>query len=135
MSGFFIFCSMKPVLFILLLFFSSASLAQHVKEYRRKNRLIVLVTVEENNPKNNQQLKVLQENKLQLQERDIVILQRKPNSKDLTDFSLEKDFEGVLLIGKDGGIKLREPFLVSPQTIFDLVDAMPMRRAEMRKKN
>ena len=43
------------------------------------------------------------------------------------------DFQGVLLIGKDGGIKLRKPFPVKPSTLFETIDGMPMRKAEMRK--
>ncbi len=40
----------------------------------------------------------------------------------------------VVLIGKDGGVKLRSRSLVSPQEIFRTVDAMPMRRQEMRRR-
>ncbi|MEL7492206.1 MAG: DUF4174 domain-containing protein [Pseudomonadota bacterium] len=36
-----------------------------------------------------------------------------------------------LLIGKDGGVKLRETAPVPAQDIFDLIDAMPMRASEM----
>lgn len=39
--------------------------------------------------------------------------------------------ERVLLIGKDGGIKSRESSL-NLDAIFDRIDAMPMRRREMR---
>lgn len=38
----------------------------------------------------------------------------------------------VVLIGKDGGEKLRRTAVVAPEELFALVDAMPMRRAEMR---
>ena len=41
-------------------------------------------------------------------------------------------YTGMILIGKDGGIKLQEPFVVEPQRIFNLIDSMPMRRAEMK---
>ncbi|MEL6924711.1 MAG: DUF4174 domain-containing protein [Bacteroidota bacterium] len=41
----------------------------------------------------------------------------------------------VLLIGKDGGEKLRQSDILAPQRLFDTIDAMPMRRAEMRRKN
>lgn len=64
----------------------------------------------------------------------MLLLNRQSKSPDLAGFSLATNFEGVLLIGKDGGIKLKKPFIVKPQTIFDLVDSMPMRRAEMRSK-
>ncbi len=41
----------------------------------------------------------------------------------------------VILIGKDGGIKFRSDTFVHPKQVFDLVDTMPMRRAEMRRNN
>ncbi len=41
----------------------------------------------------------------------------------------------VILIGKDGGVKLVQEERVSLQAIFDLIDTMPMRRREMRQKD
>ncbi len=40
----------------------------------------------------------------------------------------------VILIGKDGGVKLVQDERVSLQAIFDLIDTMPMRRREMQPK-
>jgi hypothetical protein len=40
----------------------------------------------------------------------------------------------VVLIGKDGGEKLRRAIPLSPEELFAVVDAMPMRRAEMRER-
>jgi len=40
----------------------------------------------------------------------------------------------VVLIGKDGGVKLRSSQPVSTQEIFARIDAMPMRRSEMRRE-
>ncbi|HEX8657453.1 MAG TPA: DUF4174 domain-containing protein [Hymenobacter sp.] len=39
----------------------------------------------------------------------------------------------AVLIGKDGGVKLRSAQPIAPQTLFDTVDQMPMRRAEMQR--
>jgi hypothetical protein len=39
----------------------------------------------------------------------------------------------VLLVGKDGGVKLRSPGPVAAQELFALIDTMPMRRQEMRR--
>lgn len=39
----------------------------------------------------------------------------------------------VLLIGKDGGVKLREHAPVGPKRIHALIDSMPMRQEEMRR--
>ena len=44
------------------------------------------------------------------------------------------DFE-VILIGKDGGIKQRQNQLLTSQKLFAIIDAMPMRRNEIRQKN
>ena len=41
----------------------------------------------------------------------------------------------VILIGKDGGLKLVQEDRANLQTIFDLIDTMPMRRREMREKD
>ena len=40
----------------------------------------------------------------------------------------------LILIGKDGTVKLRSNHPVSTSNIFGLIDAMPMRQEEMRKK-
>ena len=37
----------------------------------------------------------------------------------------------VILIGKDGGIKLRQQRPISSEALFGLIDAMPMRQQEM----
>ena len=38
----------------------------------------------------------------------------------------------MLLIGKDGGVKLRSAHPIPPEALFQTVDAMPMRRSEVR---
>jgi hypothetical protein len=40
----------------------------------------------------------------------------------------------ALLIGKDGGVKLRSAEPVAPAEIYRLIDAMPMRREEIHRK-
>ncbi len=40
----------------------------------------------------------------------------------------------VVLIGKDGGEKFREPNKVDMAEIFSLIDSMPMRQREMRER-
>ena len=109
---------------------SLSSFGQDLSEYRWKNRLIILVA-RKTNP---EQLKLLKETEKQLRERDILVLEKTPNNKDLKPLGITNNFEGILLIGKDGGIKLQRPFVVEPQVIFDLVDSMPMRKSEIRRK-
>ena len=49
-------------------------------------------------------------------------------------FSVKQGAFTVVLIGKDGGEKLRREKSVTLGEIFDLIDTMPMRRREMRVK-
>lgn len=46
--------------------------------------------------------------------------------------SNEKKFE-VILVGLDGGIKLRQDQPATTDKIFSLIDSMPMRQHEMRQ--
>ncbi len=39
----------------------------------------------------------------------------------------------AVLVGKDGGAKLTSPEPIPPQRLFSTIDAMPMRRDEMRR--
>ena len=49
-------------------------------------------------------------------------------------FDLAPGVFQVLLIGKDGGEKLRSATPVDAGTLFPLIDAMPMRRSEMQRR-
>lgn len=40
----------------------------------------------------------------------------------------------LVLVGKDGGVKLTSRSVVSRERLFALIDAMPMRRDEMRRR-
>ncbi len=48
-------------------------------------------------------------------------------------FDVETEGFTVILVGKDGTEKRRETEPVSMASIFDTIDAMPMRRAEMKR--
>lgn len=49
-----------------------------------------------------------------------------------TYFGVAADQFALRLVGKDTGVKLSADAPVAPSTLFGLVDAMPMRRREMR---
>ncbi|MEO1019351.1 MAG: DUF4174 domain-containing protein, partial [Pseudomonadota bacterium] len=58
------------------------------------------------------------------------------SAADLRDaFGVENSDFRVLLIGKDGGVKLRSNEWVSAHEVFALIDTMPMRRREMQGQN
>ncbi len=110
--------------------------AQNLEDYRWHNRVVVLVHIDHKSGAFRQQQQALDAHKNDLEERDMIVLAPKPGDKRklLTQLGVPSAFEGVLLIGKDGGIKLQESFPVHLETLFTVVDAMPMRRAEIKRK-
>ena len=46
----------------------------------------------------------------------------------------DKEKFEVILIGLDGGIKLRQAEFLTKEALFNIVDAMPMRRNELSRK-
>lgn len=65
-----------------------------------------------------------------LRARDVVILTEGPGAGPLR----ERSGQGfmVMLIGKDGGVKLTQSSMVDPGEIIALIDTMPMRQREAR---
>jgi hypothetical protein len=60
-----------------------------------------------------------------LSEKEVAYLQSKYPAKDRNRF---------LLVGKDGGVKLDKYDKLSILEVYQLIDQMPMRRSEMRRK-
>ena len=50
-------------------------------------------------------------------------------------FGIGGETFAVVLVGKDGGEKFRSTEPVEPEDLFDRIDAMPMRRREVREKD
>lgn len=124
-----------------------SSNAQSLNDYQWKNRILILVDATPETDALESQLDELTSDKKALEERDLIIFRVTPDavydsdgspsqlkSKKIYDeFNLDSDFAGTVLVGKDGGSKQEELFEVSARKIFDLIDGMPMRRAEMRE--
>jgi hypothetical protein len=47
-------------------------------------------------------------------------------------FKISKDDFAVVLIGKDGGEKYRKNAILTNEELFAIIDAMPMRKTEMK---
>lgn len=115
--------------------------AQSLEEYRWENRLIFIMNPDMDKDGGHPQLKAFDDHATEMEERDIrIFIIQKNKVFDLDGRSVEwtgktirdPHFKGVVLIGKDGGIKLEKPFIVTAREFFDLIDSMPMRRAEMK---
>ena len=52
-----------------------------------------------------------------------------------THFAIPSNTFSLILVGKDGGIKLKREDRVDLSDVFGLIDSMPMRQREMQQKN
>ena len=110
---------------------------------RWQRRVVLVYAHERNNPDLLAQQQWLAQQRAGLNERDfeqIVVIGAELSAVDRQylwggDRKLPKQATFMTyLIGKDGGVKQRYSAPVAPQTLFRLVDAMPMRQSEMRRK-
>ena len=134
--------TLKKCLLILFLLGYHMTQSQGLEQYSWEHRLVLIMNPEGEHPLEHKQLEIFKAYKNEIMDRDLILLlvtdsevfDAEGNSVELSKDQLPySNFSGIILIGKDGGVKLRKPFLVSPQEIFDLIDSMPMRRAEMKK--
>ena len=81
------------------------------------------------------QVKMLKENLKAINERDIIILvDSDPNKKTYLRKKLRPRGFTLVLIGKDGEVKLRKPFPWKTREISSIIDKMPIRKQEMNSK-
>ena len=95
---------------------------------------LVFVVGQANDPRVTQQHTALQHDAAALRERDVTVQDMTPEAVRQQRPELggapEATFE-VILVGKDGGGKLRRKEQVAASELTALIDTMPMRRSEM----
>ena len=106
--------------------------------YRWKARVLLVFAPRADAPALAEQRRFLEKEKTGLRERDLVVLELTDGAKAETlrrQFNIRPENFTAILIGKDGGEKLRKSAPVSPKEIFDLIDAMPGSRKCVGSKN
>ncbi|WP_375172676.1 DUF4174 domain-containing protein [Pseudooceanicola sp.] len=105
-----------------------------LSDYRGSERLVVIFAPSLDDPKMKQALAALRLAEPGLDDRDVVVLtDTSPEADSLMREKLNPEGFTMLLVGKDGGIKMRTQDVMSPEEIFATIDAMPMRRQEMQE--
>jgi hypothetical protein len=133
---------------VILLISSTTMSAQDLSSHEWKDRLLIILTSDNSKKLYSDQMEILNEDIKGLKERKLVIYSVMPNqykkgiqtekwiqSNLLNDRFREdkKSFE-VILMGLDGGIKLRQSEVLSLEKLYGTIDAMPMRRNEIQNK-
>lgn len=125
---------------LILLFITFSAAFVHSQDYFKgdapyrpelhlwKERVIVLRYTEQGQALLEEQLQILREKPQGLRERNLVVYLS-------NDQSLDHPWPFTFLLhGKDGGVKLRKHKPVKTELLFSTIDAMPMRKREMRQE-
>jgi hypothetical protein len=118
----------------------SHTLEQILKENRWKKRVLLVAAPTTEQAGFRAQKALLAPQSAQLAERDFLVLDvvyDDLSEADLQFLAKQLGISGsqfaAVLIGKDGGVKIKSARPIAPASLFHTVDQMPMRRQEMRR--
>lgn len=122
-----------------------------LNQHQWEDRILLLFAGHPEDSSFLQQMTHFQDDVAGLEDRDLVVYRIykekgvTPNGKDLSTKNAERlrakyrvpdDSYTIILIGKDGGEKMRKTNeILTRKVLYQTIDSMPMRRAEMRRKN
>ncbi|WP_170063310.1 DUF4174 domain-containing protein [Polaribacter porphyrae] len=116
-----------------------------MQKHRWKNRVVLIFSDSKDDEKLQNQINILSKEKEGLAEMKLLIY-RFSQGFFTTNFNTiwfsstlkirkykkkSEDFK-IVLIGLDGGIKMKQTTLLSAEKLFAIIDGMPMRRSELR---
>jgi len=119
-------------------------------KYLWKNRLLLLFAPHRSHPMFDALQQSLAALEAEVSDRDLVVFEILENGSSRVNtatidsetanelrerFNVNRGEFNVILIGKDGGVKLKREESTKLEDIFSLIDSMPMRREEMRQKS
>ena len=119
-------------------------------QFQWKNRLLFLFAEDANNPFFKNLQSQIRAQKAEVDDRDLIVFEvpaqgparmnTSPLNKKEADsirnhFAVPSNAFNLILVGKDGGIKLKRSDPVDLREVFGLIDSMPMRQREMQQKN
>ena len=129
-------------LFILMLQLNAMS-AQELTEFKWEKRILLIMDTENDLQTRDLQLSKFNTQSSEMRARDLVLFVY--TGREVLDIDgmitninpdnvPDSQHQGVILIGKDGGVKLIKKYIVEAKEVFDLIDQMPMRRSEMKNR-
>ena len=128
---------------------NAAAQTLDLSRYQRKNRLLLLFAPSRFHPLFDVLHQSIVAQEAEVSDRDLVVFeilesgQSSVRAADIDSetahllrdrFKVDQGEFKVILVGKDGGTKLERKDQTHLKEFFELIDAMPMRREEMRQK-
>lgn len=134
---------------LLICFVSTVAVAETLEDYKGDKRPLVIFTPSAIDDRYDRQLQILLRNSVEARDSDLLpveVVGIEPvrvdalTEPDMDAVTLRERFEAdedgfkVVLLGKDGTVKLTSATPVEAETLFRTIDAMPMRQREMRDR-
>jgi len=114
--------------------FRAADMAD-LSEFHWKKRPVVVFADSENDPAFIEQMELLAARPDALHDRDVIVLtDTDPAARSPLRLKMRPRGFMLVLVGKDGGIKLRKPFPWDVREISRSIDKMPIRQREIREE-
>ena len=125
---------------------STTAMAAELDDYLWKQRPLLVFAPSDNDPRLAETRSRIEATRCDFADRDMVLgvvvnegtstldgqrIDADESQRLARKYGINADAFAVLLIGKDGGEKLRVRDVPDPQSIYDLIDGMPMRSDEM----
>lgn len=123
-------------------------MAQSLAQHEWENRVVLLFAPDFENENLKQQLAFFQKDLKGLADRKLIVYQITPDDvkkeekllignseihNSFGKFKIDKSEFTFILIGLDGGEKMRSSEVVSIKELFSKIDRMPMRQSEIRR--
>ena len=103
-----------------------------------RNRVLLIFSASENDPLSKKQMGIVGASSPGFDERDLKVFSLSRDDEDVQVLRKKLHLPGagfeVVLIGKDGGVKLRKQRPISAEELFETIDGMPMRKEEMKQR-
>jgi hypothetical protein len=139
---------MRIFLGVLILTTGTMLMGQDLEKHEWKSRLVLIHASELESDHYQRQMAILEKEKAGLEERKLLVYtfwkdkyrvgfgdtEWKMADKGFSEWTNPDSGFEILLIGLDGGVKLRQDEVIDAVTLFARIDAMPMRRQELNNK-
>ena len=143
------FTALSLILMAFSLYVPKDALSMDLDQFKWKNRLLFLFASDGGNPVFQKFQNEIKLQTTEVEDRDLVVfevLEKGPSRMNRTQLdrqvadSIRNRFNAprhkftLILIGKDGGTKMKRHAQTRLKEVFELIDSMPMRKNEMRQK-
>ncbi len=121
-----------------------------LEQFEWKNRIILIFAVDPNYEDFLLQERLFKESNEEFEDRDLIVFHifrnhgLDPDGRALSKedqlylqsrYNADPGKYSLILLGKDGGVKLRSTLPVTAEEIYSLIDSMPMRKVEMQRRD